>query len=344
MPFKLSKFLTTLVVTLLAGSILIAGLRAFGIVGPLGLFGSDDDDVATLVKQATDALEAVRRRQPGERRPASYDAVLAPLDRLLAQTKRLLESESFDPVADFEKVRSLALPVIDLATQADQQAKRETGFLSKDYRFNDQKGEAIQYLASTMWERINRRMPQSTGYFSDAPAYPPGEMSELRRWLDQGIEAASDNPDLYYIRGVLNRAEGLFGPAARDLERAVEYNKEYIAAWNTLGLVYINLKNFEKAEESLERARALSLEQARRLNVRPGEEHTAILYNLATFHEGLAAFYTRENRITPTVESQTLMAKHTTAARRYLEEFLEYEPPESPDARAATAKLQGLGR
>lgn len=343
MSFKLSKFLITLVITLVVGLAAVAGLCAFGILGPLGLFGSSEE-AEGLVGEATRALEAVRQRQPGDRRPASYDSVLAPLDKLLAQTKELLESGTFDPVADFEKIRSLTLPVIDIATQADRQAREEKGFLTKEYRFNSQKGEAIQYLAATMWERINRRLPRSTGFFTETAAYPPAEMNELRRLVDQGIEAAPDNPDLYYIRGVLNRAEGLFGPAARDLERAVEYNKEYVAAWNTLGLVRINLKDFDKAEEALERARALALDHAKRLNLVPGPEYTAILFNLATFHEGLAAYYTRENRLNPTVESQTLMAKHSTAARGYLEEFLQHEPSDNPDARAATTKLQGLGR
>ncbi len=343
MTFRFSRFLTTLVVTLVLGLVIVAGLRSFGIIPPFSFFDTPDE-TGELVAEATRALQAVRERQPGERRPASYDMVLAPLDKLLTQTRHLIEGEEFDPVADYEKVRSLALPVIDIATQADAQARQETGFLTKEYRFNAQKGEAIQYLASTTWERINRRIPQSTGFFTESPSYPPAEMNALRQLVDEGIAAAPDNPHLYYIRGVLNRAEGLFGPASRDLERAVEIDKDFVAAWNTLGLVRINLREFASAEEALERARALALIQAQQLELTPGPEYAAIIYNLASFHENLAAFYTREHRVTPTVESQALMARHTTAAREYLEEFLRIEPAGSPDARTAAAKLQTLGR
>lgn len=339
MRFSLSGFIKGLAIILLVGFLAVALLRS------MGYLQSDPpaDDPQTLVRQATDNLEAVRRRQPGDRRPASYDSVMAPLDKLLQATKKVLESETYSPVNDFEKIRSLTLPVIDIATLADRQAKSETGFLAKEYRFNAQKGEACQYLANAMWERINRRLP-GRGLFEEGNQYPPAEMAELRRILDTGIEAAPDNRDLRYIRGVVNRAEGLFAPAARDLERTVDIDHEYAAAWNTLGLVRISLKEFDKAEEALERARTLTLDFAQKLKTPPGPEYTAIIYNLAMFHEGLATYYARENRITPTVESQRLLGKHTADARRYLEEFLKLEPADSPDYRTALTRLQNLGR
>lgn len=340
MKFTTPKFLVSLGITLIVGILAVAGLRALGVIGT----AVDPDDPAVLVKQATQALEAVRQRQPGERRPASYDMVLAPLDKLVQQTRSLLESDEYDPVTSYEKLRSLALPIIDLATQADAQARSETGFLAKEYRFNAQKGEACQYLANAMWERINRRLPPPTGYFNEGVQYPPHEMEELRRVMDMGIAASPQNADLFYIRGVVNRAEGLFGPAARDLERAVEIDGEYVGAWNVLGLVCIALKEFDKAEDALERARALSLSIAERMKTPPNEEYTAILYNLATFHEGLASFYARENRIAPTVESQRLLQRHAGEARRYFEEFLQREPSGSADAKAVQSKLQALPR
>lgn len=333
------KIIISFIITVLAGIILVAILGSTGLVE---LPGEPESEPAKLVREATANLEAVRQRKPGERRPASYDSVMAPLDKLLQQTQKLMQSDTFNPVDDFEQIRTLTLPVIDIATEADRQAKTETGPLAKEYRFNAQKGEACQYLANVMWERINRRLPAQGNYFGDGVPYPPTEMNELRKVLDTGIEAAPQNGDLYYIRGVINRAEGLFAAAARDLERSVDINHEYAAAWNTLGLVRISLKEFPKAEEALERARALALEEARRFNVEPGEEYTAILYNLALFHEGLAAHYVRENRMEPTVESQRLLTRHSAEARRYLTEFLTREPAGSPDARTAQVKLQGL--
>lgn len=340
MSFSLAKFLKTLAITLFLGCIAVAGLRAFGI------FGKGEDTSGSpqhLAQEAARALEAVRVRQPGERRPASYDAVLAPLDALLRQSRELLESETFDPVKDYEKVRALTLPVVDIAAKADAQAKSETGFITKEYRFSSQRAEAVQYLASTMWERMNRQLPQSSGFFNEAASYPAGEMRELKQILDEGIRADPENAELHYTRGIVNRAEGLFVPAARDLERSVALDPNQAGAWNTLGLVRINLKQFDKARDALEHARAVALEQARDFNLEdPGPEYTAILYNLATFHEGLATYYSRENRVTPTVEYQHLMQEHSSEARKYFQEFLSREPASSPDAAEARGKMQSL--
>ncbi len=338
MKFTTSRFLVAIALTFFLGIVLVATLRALGVIH----LGADPGDPAALVQEAETALEAVKTRRAGDRRPASYDAVLAPLDALLAQAKALLESEAFNPTADYEKMRSFALPVIDLASRAEAQARSETAYLTKDYRFNDQKGEACRYLANTLWERILQNLPKQTGLFDEAPRYPPGEMEELRRILDEGVSAAPDNAELLYIRGVVNRAVGQFGPAARDLEAAVAVDAEDTAAWNALGLVRISLKEFDKAEEALERARAIEEAAAERSGTEPGAEYIAILYNLASFHEGLASFYNREYRVTPTVESQRLMQRHSAEARLYYEEFLRRESADSPDAATARSRLQTL--
>lgn len=338
MKFTVSRFLVAVALTFLLGIVAVASLRALGILPAGGASG----DAAELAQEAENALAAVKNRQPGDRRPASYDAILAPLDSLLAQAKILLESDTFNPVTDFEKMRATVRPVIDIATRAEAQAQAEKGYLTKEYRFNDQKGEACQYLANTLWERILATLPKQASLFNDGPQYPPREMEELRRILDEGAAAAPDNAKLLYIRGVVNRAEGQFGPAARDLEAAVAVDAEDTAAWNALGLVRINLKEFDKAEEALERARALEEEIAQRNNAEPGAEYAAVVYNLASFHEGLATFYNREYRMTPTVESQRLMQRHAAEARRYYEEFLRREPDGSPDATAARARIQTL--
>lgn len=338
MRLTLSGFLKGFVPILLLGILAVALLRSMGYLSPKAAV----DDPQELVREATENLEAVRRRRPGDRRPASYDSVMAPLDKLLQATKKLLENESYDPVADFDKMRSLTLPVIDIATQADRQARGETDFLVKEYRFNAQKGEASQYLANAMWERVNRRLPARDGVLDERAEYPAEEMTELRRVLNQGLEAAPENRELWYIRGVVNRAEGLFAVAAKDLERAVELDRGYVAAWNTLGLVRISLKEFDQAEEALERARAISLDAAKQFSTEPGAEYAAVVYNLAMFHEGLASFYNRENRIAPSAESQRLSARHASEARRHFEEFLKREPSDSADAKSARARLQAL--
>lgn len=339
MSFTSSGFIRGAIIALLVGVLAYGVLKSFGYVGQR----IDEDDPAVLAKTALQALDAVKNRQPGDRRPASYDAVLAPLDKLLRQARDTLSSPDFNPVNDLEKIRVRANSVIDIASQANNQAKTETGPLAKDYRFNDQKAEACQYLATALWERLLASRTRTSSSLENPP-YPARELDELRRVIEQGLSAYSENRTLWYLRGVMNRAEGLFAAAASDLERAVAIDAQFAEGWNVLGLVRISLKEFDKAEEALERAKALVLEEARRLDAKPGPEYTAILYNLATYHEGLAVFYNRENRITPTVESRRLLARHSEEARRYLEEFLALEPAGSPDAQTASTKLSGLPR
>lgn len=341
MRFSSSGLIKGAVIALFVGILAYGGLRALG----HNLVRPSVDDPVQLAREAAENLEKVRKRQPGERRPASYDSVMAPLDKLLRQTKDLIESPEFDPLRDFDKVRSYTSPVIDIATQAAAQARTETGPLVKEYRFNDQKGEACQYLANAMWERMLARMPRETNGFADeSPSFPVGDMNELKRVLETGLAATQENRALFYIRGVVYRAEGLFPQAARDLERAVTIDPEFAAAWNVLGLVRISLKEFPMAEEALERAKALTLDEAKRLNAEPGAEYISVIYNLATFHDNLAAYYTRENRINPTMESQRLSARHATEARKYYGEFLAREPAGSPDAKTALTRMNSLPR
>ncbi|MCD7897405.1 MAG: hypothetical protein LUG50_12150 [Planctomycetaceae bacterium] len=339
--FRFSKFLVALVFTVIAGLVVVAVLRSFGL-GPLR--PTPEDDPAVLIRQANDGLAAIATRVPGQNRPPKYDDVLGPLDRLLALAKARIEDPEFDPVRDFESLRSLANPVIDIATRADAQARRETSYLTKEYRFNSQKAEAIQYLANAMWERIQRELPPQSDFFSETPQYPPAAMNELRRLLDDGLTADPENKQLYYIWAVVNRAEGLFAQAARDLEQAIVLDARFVAAWNTLGLVRISLKEFDAAEAALLEARAIALQEAEQLGQQPGAEYTAIVFNLATFHEALASYYNRENRITPTVEAQSLLNRHSAEARRYFEEFLTREPEGTTDYRTALGKLQTLVR
>lgn len=338
MKFSGPRFVVALVATAIAALVVLAALRAFGIL----VSGPSPDDPAELVKTANQNLEAVRRRQPGDRRPASYDSVLAPLDALLRQTRELMQSPEFNPGNDAEKVRALAAPVIDIATRADQLARSETGYLTKTYRFNDQKAEASQYLAAALWERLQARQAAQPGFLSETPRYPPGELAEIKRILGDGLAADPESRDLHYMRAVVSRAEGLFAAAARDLEKAVEADPNFAEGWNTLALVRISLKEFGKAEEAYERAKALALEAARASNSKPGPEYVTILYNLAVFHDSLASFYERENRINPTVESERLAARHGGEAKRYFEEFLSMEPAGSSDAQLARTRLSAL--
>lgn len=337
MSFK--GFLKGLILAVLLVGAGMAAARYFGLFPR----GADPEAPDVLAAEALNALDAVKRRQPTDRRPASYDKVMAPLDKLLSQARNLLQSDAFNPVTDAATIRSLTLPVIEIATQARAQARTETGPLAKEYRFGDQIGEACFYLASALWERASASVPRRRGALDGSQPPPAGDMNEVRKYVDMGIDEAPDNRDLWYLRGVINRAEGLYAPAARDLERAIAVDDKYAAAWNVLGLVRIALHDPDGAESALERARALALEEAQTLGRPPGQEYAAIIYNLADLHDNLSVFYARENRNAPTVEAKRMLTRHTDAARQYYQEYLKLFP-DSPDVAQVRERLASLGR
>lgn len=337
MRFSSSGFVKGVVAAIVLAGV-IYGVRHFG------FFASEDaNDPAVLSRRAMEALEAVKNRRPGDRRPASYDAVLAPLDALLAQARTMLSAPDFNPATDLPALRARVAPVMDIAGLADRQAQTETGPLASRLRFNDQKGEAAQYLAAALWKKANAEA-QAGGYAADESArIPLADLNEIKRVLDVGLGAAPGNRELWYIRAVINRAEGLFTAAARDLERSIEISPGYAAAWNMLGLVRISLWQFDEAEAALEKARTLALDTAKRLNYAdPGDEYTAIIFNLASFHDNLALFHARENRTNPTLESQRRLERHASEARRYYTEYLARIPPNSEEARFARQRLEAL--
>lgn len=340
MTFSLSGFFRGFFPVLVLGVVILGGVyRYFGLGG-----GKQESDVATLAGEARSALEAVRERRPGDRRPASYDAVLRPLDRLLELAKADLTAPDGDPDLVLRSVSEKIAPVIEIATAANEQARLETGPLKKDFRFNDQKGEAYQYLASALWNRLSAKAQALKRTDLGETSRPdPADMDELMRAIDRGIEAAPDNYTLYYLRGSANRLGGAYAAAARDLERALDINPDSVEALNALGLVWIDLKQFDKAEETLVKARNKAVEVARANASSPGEDYTTVLFNLGRYHEGLASFYAREDRRAPgSAANASDLRRHAEAARKYFDEFLSREPPDTPDARLVRRLRDGL--
>ncbi len=340
MSFDVGKFFRMFAIVLLVGILAIAAMERFS---DWSFFGSEETQApASLVAQAQEALEAVRNRTPSDRRPALFDSVLTPLDKLLSQAKDLVGNLEYDPIRDYQKLYDLTDPVIKIADEANQVASNQTGFWSRDYRFNEQKAEACQYLASGMWSRAQAKQAGSPSQRDESSRMPESEINAVLRIINMGLEANPENATLWYMRGIVNRANGLFAAAARDLEKALELNPHNADAMNVLGLVSINLKQFDKAEEYLEKAREEPLSQAKKTNMQLGEEYTTTLFNLARFHEGLAAYYARENRMSPSPENQRLLSKHAAEARKYFAEFLQREPPDTQDARTARRLMDGL--
>lgn len=309
----------------------------------LGLGAASDrqESAAALAKQAKQALEAVKARDlKATLRPARYDAILMPLDSMLRIARDSLQSPTYAPVEDYDTIRAYCEPVINIALEAHNQAQSETAFLRKDYRFMQQRGDACQYLATAMWNRLEAVHEGSAAGSDFRPTL--GEAEKLYAVLNAGIEADAENGQLWYLRGVLGKASGTFAAARDDLRRALELNPGNASAWNVLGLVLINLQDFDAAERAFETAAEQSADQAERAGVPPGVEYATALFNLARFHEALTDHYQSAGRMDPSPENQEALRRHRDGAVDALNKIVATSPAGSPERQEAQKMLGGM--
>ncbi|MDR1534604.1 MAG: hypothetical protein LBU64_05830 [Planctomycetota bacterium] len=309
--------------------------------------GERRESAGELAGRAERALEDVRRRDlKATLRPARYDSVLAPLDEMLRLARRIGDAESYDPVADYPRIAAYCEPVMRIALEAHRQARRETSFLRRNFRFMRQRGDACQYLAAGLWNRLDalsRRSPGSR--FAEGGFQPsPADSEALFAVIDAGLEADSENKQLWYMRGTLNRANGVFAGAERDLRKALDLDADYAAAWNVLGLVMINLREFKRAEEAFAAAAEKSSRGAEAAGVPPGPEHTAALFNLARLHEGLLSHYSRLEPTDPDPENKREMSRHREGMESALRALIAATADGTPERGEAQKMLSGANQ
>lgn len=302
---------------------------------------------ASLVEQARDALQAVKDRDlESTLRPAKYDGILLPLDALLKIAKTDLDSPDYDPVRDYQRIAECTAPVREIAREAQQQSLRETSFLKKEYRFPEQKGDACRYQAAALWNKLeaeNARR-QSQHLTGAPPAFVPSvkDSEELYALLDEGLAAAPENKFLWYLRGIVRRANGAYGEAERDLKRALDLDGDFVAAYNDLGLLRINLRQFDQAEKDFAKAKEKAAAAAKIANVQVGDDYIAALMNLANLHQALAVFYARNGRMDVSEENKAALARHVKGTKDAVTEILAAVPDSSPYAREAKRLLSEL--
>lgn len=333
-------------------------LRGFGIalllcVVLIGAFyrlfrspGADAESPGALIAQAEAGMRAVEQRDLRTTlRPARFDEILRPLDVMLRRAREILSGASYDPVADYERVAAYSRPAMRIALAAHGLAQRETSFLGGNHRFMQQRGDASRYLATALWNRLEALHDQAMRGKSMATDFTPSpaESEELFSIIDAGLDADPENGELWYLRGILNRANGMFPAAKRDLEKVIELDADHAAAWNTLGLVLINLRDFDGAVKALDAAAEKLLRESERAGVAPGPEYAAVLLNSARVHEALASHYERLGQIQPGQDGAGEARRHRAAMEKALNAVLAAAAAGSPEYREARRMLLGGG-
>lgn len=321
-------------------------LAAAGWAGWTRFFAQRDktSDVQQLIDQAENALEAVKNRKPGERRPPSYDQVMTPLDKLLAIAKTTIDKPNYDSSIDFNQVNEITNAVIDIAHRGFLQAQTETGLANKPYRFPDQEAEACRYRAIAMWRRLEIRIAQDSAHKPGGGRVTPleSEATAILQVVQTGIDAQPRDAWLWYIKGLVNRSTGAFASASQDLQKAVEIEPDFAPAWNTLGLVYIHLKQFDQAEEAYTKAKDAARKKDQEAKVKPGPDYSAAVYNLGVLHGELTGYYASENRRQSTPAGKAEFNRHRDAAINAFNEYTAIVSPGDPDLPAVKRMQENL--
>ncbi|MDR3077640.1 MAG: hypothetical protein LBV15_02625, partial [Planctomycetota bacterium] len=274
---------------------------------------------------------------------ATYDSILAPLDRMLRRLRNLAEGDERDPLGDYDRTRAYAEPIMEIAQAAYEQSQREREGLRKNYRFLEQKGEACQRLAAALWNRLealyrSRAAPDSDGF---VPA--PADSERLEAVIGDGLDAAPANRELWRLHARLAKANGIFGRAESDLRKALGLDSQYGEAWNDLGLVLIHLRRFDEAGEAFVKAKELAAGAAKLAGRPPGADYAAALLNLADLHVNLAEHYRYEAGASPgDRDIQDQLRTHMAGAAEAVRELLDKLPPDSPEAREGQKMLSRI--
>jgi tetratricopeptide (TPR) repeat protein len=325
------KFVQGLIIAFLV-CVLLAGVlyQSFG----WGRGGAKVGDPAVLAEEARKAIVAVRDRELTAVMglPPRYDDIMRPLDQMIREAREKLESAEYDPLKDYDYIRTRTEPIPPIADAAYRQAMSEKTFLKKEYRFMQEKGDACRYWASALWNRLEAGNAGNSAGASFVPGID--DANRVLAILKTGLDGAPENAFLWYLSALVQRRSGGFAAARADLEKALQIDPDFIAAWNDLGLTLISLKEFGPAEEALLRAADLAEQVYARAGTPPGEDYVAALMNLADFHDSLASYYRREAQVNPTEENKASLRRHSEAAEEYAAKARQYTPYDPPGERA----------
>lgn len=159
---------------------------------------------------------------------------------------------------------------------------------------------------------------------------PISEIEPIRNEIQAGLKLAPEHERLWRLQGILEQMVGRFPLAATALERAVEINPRFAAAYNNLGQVYVKLRQPDKAVDAFEKALLASDEGS--------AAQRDALYNLGLFHADSAAGIGRTNDPTERQQADQLRRK----ALRHLQAFLDAADPNDPDRATAEARIREM--
>lgn len=189
--------------------------------------------------------------------------------------------------------------------------------------FSNALADACYYLAATRYRQIEMKYKierEEAVADPDKRFVPPEkDIEPLRLLLRRGIKANPEHARLWRLLGVADNWTGRYQSAAESLEKAIAINDRFVEAYNDLGLVYLNRRDFSKAREYFEKALLVSEKEG---------PPPAVHFNLGMFYSNL-------NQGHPSPDEQS-------KAIRHLEAFLKKETGKTTDRKTAESHLSRL--
>lgn len=211
----------------------------------------------------------------------------------------------------------------EVISQIREKTDRQSEERASKYSFRSQFGEASYRYSECLFLALEKKYPVKDD--GQPRQLPFAETSLIRKVIEEGLKSTPSDKRLHWLHGMLKRLTGSFASAVTALEKSINLDNNFAEAYNELGLVYVNLKEQEKARHNFEKALLTSGKES--------ATHKTALFNLGIY-------YANVNHGDDTAGDGLTNRKK---AIKHFQDFLSLEKSDTSSAKAARKALAKLG-
>jgi hypothetical protein len=291
-----------------------------------------------LTREQPDASSAETYVESGE-----YDSARVAIDELMTQAHELVavgeEEQAAKMFGDIRFIcRNARTRIAEAQEKAEKKAQKSEDDIPQkkreEYPFSIREADACHYLAALLFKKLDAEMGKRSA--AARPAPPPDQVERIEKILNEGLAANQENRHLHRMLGVLYNLTARYASAEKELLTAISLEDKFAEAHNDLGLVYVNMRLFDKAREQFNLARVLSQDIP--------STHAAALLNLGRFHADLFVFHKETGNKDGSDEKEA--AHNREQAIKNLEEYMQAPdlPADTDYARETLKKLKAAAQ
>jgi tetratricopeptide (TPR) repeat protein len=120
----------------------------------------------------------------------------------------------------------------------------------------------VLFILLAFWSFQETSFVPVDSYGQAIMLYEEGNFTEAAFILDESFAQEESSADHHNLRGILYRIESRAYAARTEYEKAIALDQDFAAAWNNLGNVDLDLKNYNVATEHYKKAITLNPQSA----------------------------------------------------------------------------------